>query len=241
MQIIVVKDQQAGGKAALKVFAAAKARGVKVFGLATGGTPETTYAELVASDLDFTDSISINLDEYVGLAANHPQSYAYYMHHHLFFAKPFAASYLPNGLATDPAAECARYDQILADHHVGLQLLGIGRNGHIGFNEPGSPFDGTTHEVALTLSTIAANARFFARPADVPKRALSMGIGAIMQADQILLEAYGSDKAAAIQAMIEGPVTTAVPASVLQQHPNVIVILDQAAAAKLSAAVPASA
>ena len=104
MQIIVVKDQQAGGKAALKVFTAAKARGVKVFGLATGGTPETTYAELVASDLDFTDSISINLDEYVGLAADHPQSYAYYMHHHLFFAKPFAASYLPNGLATEPAA-----------------------------------------------------------------------------------------------------------------------------------------
>lgn len=233
MKIITVKDPLAGGKAALEIFKAAKERGVKTFGLATGGTPETTYTELVKSDLDFRDCVSVNLDEYVGLPTDNDQSYAYYMHEHLFKAKPFAASYLPNGMASDLASECARYDQIIADHHVGLQLLGIGRNGHIGFNEPGSPFNGTTHEAKLTESTIAANARFFDREEDVPKQAISMGIGSIMQADQILLEAYGEKKADAVAKMIQGPVTEEVPASVLQRHPDVIVIVDEAAAIKL--------
>lgn len=233
MKIITVRDAAAGGKEALKIFQAALDRGVNVFGLATGGTPKTTYAELVKSDLDFSQATSLNLDEYVGLPADNDQSYAYYMQEQLFQHKPFAHSYLPNGMATDVAAECARYDHLLEEHHIGLQLLGIGVNGHIGFNEPGSPFDGRTHEVQLTQSTIDANARFFDREEDVPKRAISMGIGTIMQADQILLEAYGANKAAAIAGMVNGPVTPDLPASVLQKHPNVVVIVDQTAASRL--------
>ncbi len=233
MKIELVKDATAGGKKAAEYFLAAKQRGVKTFGLATGGTPVTTYAALVAGPIDFSDAVSLNLDEYVGLGANDPQSYAAYMQAHLFEKKPFAASYLPNGLASDPAAECARYDQLVAANPIGLQLLGIGENGHIGFNEPETSFTSTTHLVNLTESTIKANARFFEREDQVPRQALSMGIGTIMQAKQIILEAYGEKKAAAIKAMVKGPVTEAVPASVLQRHENVIVIVDPAAAAGL--------
>lgn len=138
MKIIKVKDQVEGGKEALKVFKEALDNEVKVFGLATGSTPETTYDELVKSDIDFSSSISVNLDEYVGLKPEDEQSYAYFMKEHLFNAKPFAKSFLPNGMAEDADQECERYDKLLEEYHVGLQLLGIGRNGHIGFNEPGS-------------------------------------------------------------------------------------------------------
>ena len=234
MQVIIVDDKVAGGKEAYKVFAKAIKDGAKVLGLATGGTPETTYQELVASELDFSKLISVNLDEYVGLGPDDPQSYNYYMNEHLFSKKPFAKTYLPNGLAADDAAEIARYDQVLADHPVDLQLLGIGENGHIGFNEPGSSIDAKTRKVALTESTIKANARYFEKEEDVPRYAYSMGIGSIMQAKQILLEAFGSKKAQALKALVEGPVDPNVPATILQKHPNVIVIADKKAAALLT-------
>lgn len=234
MKVIIVKDNVEGGKEGYKLFADAKKNGATTFGLATGSTPITTYQEIIKSDLDFTDSISINLDEYVGLPEDSDQSYDYFMHENLFNAKPFKHSYLPNGRAADLEAEAKHYDQIIEDNPIDLQILGIGHNGHIGFNEPGTPADSTTHKVSLTQSTIDANARFFEHEEDVPRYAISMGLASIMKSKHILIEAYGEDKADAIKGMIEGPVTTDLPASVLQNHDNVTVIIDEAAASKLS-------
>lgn len=233
MKVIIVKDKNEGGKEALKIYENEMHNGAKVYGLATGSTPITTYEDIVASDLDFSECISINLDEYVGLSADNPQSYHYFMQEHLFKFKPFKQSYIPDGTNLDAKAELSRYDKIIKDHPIDLQLLGLGRNGHIGFNEPGTPFDSTTSKIKLTQSTIDANSRFFEREEDVPKEAYSMGIGSIMKSKHILLEAYGDKKAQAIQKMIEGPVTTDVPASVLQNHPNVTVIIDEDAASLL--------
>jgi glucosamine-6-phosphate deaminase len=162
MKIIKVTDQQAGGKAGFEIFKEALANGATTFGLATGSTPVTTYAEIVASDLDFSNATSINLDEYVGLAADHDQSYHYFMNEHLFSKKPFAQSFLPDGLATDLDAFVKEYHEIIESHPIDLQILGIGQNGHIGFNEPGTSFTANTHVVDLTDSTIEANSRFFA-------------------------------------------------------------------------------
>lgn len=233
MKIIEVQDEQAGGKVGFDIFKEALANDAQAFGLATGSTPISIYNELTASDLDFSDKISINLDEYQGLAGTHDQSYRYFMDEHLFNQKPFKESYVPNGLAEDMDAETARYDRVIADHPLDLQLLGLGQNGHIGFNEPGTPFDIQTHVVDLTPSTIAANARFFASEDDVPRRAISMGIGSIMKSKKILLVAYGENKAQAIADMVEGPVTTDVPASVLQNHGDVTIIVDHSAASKI--------
>ncbi|MCH8631747.1 glucosamine-6-phosphate deaminase [Lactiplantibacillus plantarum] len=234
MKVIVVKDQAAGGKEGLKVFKNALDNGAKVFGLATGSTPVTTYKEIVNSDLDFSDCTSVNLDEYVGIAPDNDQSYKYFMQTHLFNDKPFKESFLPNGLASDPEAEVKRYDKVIDEHPIDLQILGIGRNGHIGFNEPGTPRDITTHVVDLTESTIEANARFFASENDVPKQAFSMGLASIMKSKHLLLEAFGENKADAVKGMIEGPDTPELPASILQNHPDVTVIIDEAAASKLS-------
>ena len=234
MKVIVVKDQNEGGKKGFEVFQNELQSGAKVFGLATGSTPITTYQKIVNSDLDFSDCISVNLDEYVGLKADNPQSYHYFMQEHLFKFKPFKHSYVPDGTNLNATAETARYNKIIEENPIDLQLLGLGRNGHIGFNEPGTPFDALTSKIKLTQSTIDANSRFFEHEEDVPKEAYSMGIGSIMKSKHILLEAYGEKKADAIQKMIEGPVTTEVPASVLQNHPNVTVIIDEAAASKLS-------
>ncbi|HAB49700.1 MAG TPA: glucosamine-6-phosphate deaminase [Lactobacillus sp.] len=234
MEIIVVKDKFEGGKKAAEIFKQEHDSGAKVFGLATGGTPETTYEQIVASDLDFSDDVSVNLDEYVGLAPDDEQSYHYYMQHHLFDKKPFKKSYLPDGTNLDEKAETKRYSQVIADNPIDLQLLGIGENGHIGFNEPGSAFDSTTSKIHLTDSTIKANSRYFDNYEDVPKYAYSMGIGEIMRSKKILLEAFGKNKAEAIKAMVEGEVTTDVPASILQKHPNVTVIVDEEAASLLN-------
>ena len=234
MKVIVVKDQAAGGKEGFKAFKNALDNGAKVFGLATGSTPVTTYKEIVNSDLDFSDCTSVNLDEYVGIAPDNDQSYKYFMQTHLFNDKPFKESFLPNGLASDPEAEVKRYDKVIDEHPIDLQILGIGRNGHIGFNEPGTPRDITTHVVDLTESTIEANARFFASENDVPKQAFSMGLASIMKSKHLLLEAFGENKADAVKGMIEGPDTPELPASILQNHPDVTVIIDEAAASKLS-------
>ncbi len=234
MNVIVVKDRQEGGQRGYQIFQAAYDKGATVFGLATGSTPVTTYDAIVASDLDFSQMTSINLDEYVGLAPDHEQSYHYFMQHHLFNKKPFAHSYVPNGLNADAEDEMARYDQIIADNPIDLQILGLGQNGHIGFNEPGTDPKLGTHKVELTESTIQANARFFDNADEVPRYAYSMGIASIMKSHQILLEAFGEEKADAVKAMIEGPVTPDLPASYLQDHGNVTVILDEGSASKLS-------
>ncbi|MGR3742515.1 glucosamine-6-phosphate deaminase [Companilactobacillus sp. DQM5] len=233
MKIIRVKDANEGGKKAFEIFNEALNNNAQVFGLATGSTPITLYQELSKSNLDFSDKISVNLDEYVGLDADNEQSYHYFMKKNLFNAKPFKKSYVPDGSNLDEKKATSDYDKIIDENPLDLQLLGIGRNAHIGFNEPGSPFDGTTRKVALTQSTIDANKRFFEKEEDVPKFAYSMGIGSIMKSKKILLIAYGEDKAEAIANTINGPVTEEVPSSILQNHPDVTIIIDEAAASKL--------
>ncbi|MGX7350566.1 glucosamine-6-phosphate deaminase [Enterococcus canis] len=234
MKVIRVKDAAEGGKKAFEIIRDGIQADAKVLGLATGSTPVTMYNEMVASDLDFSNMTSINLDEYVGLGPDDDQSYHYFMFDHLFNKKPFKEVFVPNGLATDLEAECQRYDGVIAEHPIDIQVLGIGHNGHIGFNEPGTSFEETTHVVKLTQSTIDANKVYFASEDDMPKEALSMGIASIMKSKKILLMAFGEGKADAIKGMIEGPVTTHLPASVLQNHDDVVVIIDEAAASKLS-------
>lgn len=234
IHVQIVRDQTAGGLAGFQVFQNALNKGAQVLGLATGSTPVTIYDELTASDLDFSNLTSINLDEYVGLKPTHPQSYHYFMQEHLFDQKPFAHSFVPDGMNLNADEETKLYDALINANPIDLQLLGLGQNGHIGFNEPGTDPASTTHKVALTASTIAANARFFDNADEVPRYAYSMGIGSILKAKQILIVAYGEAKANAVAAMLQGPVTPDVPASYLQRHPNVTVILDQAAASKLN-------
>ncbi|HEP1794944.1 TPA: glucosamine-6-phosphate deaminase [Streptococcus suis] len=234
MKIHVVNNQVEGAAIAFEILMNKLESGAEVLGLATGSSPIEFYKKIRQSDLDFSEVISVNLDEYVGLGEESDQSYAYFMKEQLFSAKPFKKSYLPNGLASDVVAEAERYNHVLAEHPIDFQILGIGRNGHIGFNEPGAPFDGQTHLVDLAPSTIEANARFFADPEEVPKQAISMGIANIMAAKTIVLMAYGPEKADAIKATVEGPVTEEVPASVLQNHDDVVLIIDEAAASKLT-------
>lgn len=233
MKIFKVSNSLEGGKVAFDLLKEKLAAGAQTLGLATGSSPIEFYKQIVASDLDFSDIRSINLDEYVGLSPENDQSYDYFMRQHLFNAKPFKETFLPNGLAEDLEAETKRYDSLIETYPIDLQILGIGRNGHIGFNEPGTPFDAKTQVVDLAENTIQANARFFERAEDVPRQALSMGISAIMSAKAIILMAYGAEKADAIYGMIHGEVTPDLPASVLQTHPEVYVIVDEAAASKL--------
>lgn len=232
IQAIVVKDEKEGAKRAFDILKESIESGAKVLGLATGSTPEMLYKKMRESDLDFSDMVSINLDEYVGLAADHPQSYHYFMDKNLFETKPFRKSYLPNGLAEDKE-EIKRYNRIINEHPIDLQILGIGTNAHIGFNEPGTPFNQKTHKESLTAETIEANKRFFSDEHEVPRYAYSMGIESIMSSKKILLMAYGERKADAVDRMINGPVTEQVPASILQNHEDVTVILDEEAASKL--------
>ncbi|EAC9889184.1 glucosamine-6-phosphate deaminase [Listeria monocytogenes] len=234
MQLITTENKLAGSKKALEIIEKGITSGeVNTLGLATGSTPETLYAELVKSDVDTKNVTTTNLDEYVGLAANDPNSYHYYMNELLFSKKAFKESFLPNGEAADAEAECARYEEILSEHPIDIQVLGIGTNGHIGFNEPGTSFDSLTHKVVLTDSTREANKRFFEREEDVPTHAYSMGIKSIMNAKKIILLAFGENKAQAIKETIKGPVDVNCPASVLQNHPDVTVILDNEAASLL--------
>ena len=205
-------------------------------GLATGSTPEGLYAQLVEwykkGDLDFSGVRSINLDEYKGLAGSHPQSYRYFMDSHLFDHVNIKKenTHLPNGMETDTHKECLRYNALLAESGgIDLQLLGLGRNGHIGFNEPGEAFEKETHCVALTESTLQANARYFESPQTMPRHAYTLGIKAIMQAHCILMVVSGPAKAEALCKSLYGPNTPQVPASILQLHNHLIVVADRAA------------
>lgn len=202
-----------------------------VLGLATGSTPIGTYKQLVEwynkGDIDFSKVTSINLDEYIGLDGSSDQSYRYFMNEHLFnhININMENTHVPNGKAKDMEAECKNYDELIADMGgIDLQLLGIGHNGHIGFNEPDHAFEKTTHIVHLGQSTIEANSRFFHSIEEVPTRAITMGIKSIMQAKKILLVANGPDKKDIIEKALYGPVTPAVPASILQLHPDLTVV-----------------
>lgn len=232
MKIIKVKDKLEGGKKAFELIKEAYSNGADVYGLATGSTPETLYDELRRSELDFSNKVAINLDEYVGLDPNHPQSYHTFMKNNLFKDKPFKETHIPNGLA-DEHSETARYDSVIENNPIDVQILGIGTNAHIGFNEPGTAFDSTTHKVELTTDTIEANKRYFESDKDVPRYAYSMGIESIMSAKKIILIAYGENKAKAIADTVNGPVTEAVPSSILQKHKDVTLILDESAASQI--------
>lgn len=211
-------------------------------GLATGGTMIEMYEALVTllnnNRLDVSQVETFNLDEYIGLEADHPASYHQYMNHILFDQyEGFdpAKRHLPNGIAENPEREAARYEALLDERGpVDIQILGIGQNGHIGFNEPGTPFDSVTHRVDLTESTIEANSRYFDDKADVPKQAISMGLRSIMKAKRIILLAFGAHKKEAITQLAAGHITTDVPATILHLHPNVEVYVDDAAMPELS-------
>lgn len=211
-----------------------------VLGLATGSTPIGTYDQLVEwynkGDLDFSEVTTVNLDEYKGLPRTNDQSYYYFMHQHLFDRVNInpEQTNVPNGMESDAGKECGRYEGLI--HSLGgvdLQLLGLGHNGHIGFNEPGEAFEKETHCVDLTESTIEANKRFFASAEDVPKQAYTMGIKTIMQAKKILVVVNGEAKADIVERAFFGPVTPEVPASILQMHNDVTLVGDEAALAKI--------
>ena len=211
-----------------------------VLGLATGSTPIGLYKQLVEwyqkGDLDFSEVRTVNLDEYKGLTRDNDQSYYYFMHENLFdhVNLPVENTHLPNGMEMDSEKECKRYSALIKSMGgIDLQLLGIGHNGHIGFNEPDEAFDSDVHCVNLTESTIEANKRFFASADDVPKQAYTMGIKTIMQAKKILIVASGEDKAQIVHDAFFGPITPKVPASVLQLHNDVPLVADEAALSKV--------
>ncbi|MGP6140687.1 glucosamine-6-phosphate deaminase [Jeotgalibaca sp. A127] len=230
MEILYTQTREEGSQKAYELIREALDNGAKVFGLATGSTPEGLYKKLVESDVDFSEAVSVNLDEYVGLPGTHEQSYRYFMEQNLFNHKPFKESYVPNGM-NEEKAEIEHYEAILEKYPVDVQILGIGHNGHIAFNEPGTPLDSLTHKVELTQSTINANKRFFEKEEDVPRQAYSMGLASIMKAKKIILLAFGEDKAQAIKDLVTATEPTEdIPSTVLVNHPDVIIIVDEAAA-----------
>ncbi len=237
MKLIRVKDyEELSRKAAWMLAAQIWIKPDCVLGLATGSTPVGTYRQLVRiyrqGDLDFSSVTTVNLDEYRGLPAEHEQSYARFMREQLFDRVNLAPdrTHLPDGMNPDADAECQRYEDLIQSlGRQDLQILGLGHNGHIGFNEPADEFPAATHPARLSERTIRANQRFFASAEEVPKEAYTMGIGTIMGAKKILLLVSGSDKADILCQVRFGPVTPEVPGSILQLHPDVTVLADEAA------------
>ena len=240
MDIILCPNaEEASLRAAALITNAVRARPATVLGLATGSTPLRLYQALIQAcrdGLDFSRVRTFNLDEYYGVSPDHPQSYRRFMNEHLFNhlnLKP-ANTHVPDGLARDVAAHCAAYEaEMRAAGGVDIQVLGIGSDGHIGFNEPGSSLASRTRLVALTPQTVSDNARFFATVDEVPRHAISMGIGTILEAKRCIMLGFGANKAKAVRAALEGGVSQFTPASALQMHPDTTVFLDEAAAADL--------
>ena len=240
IKIIKVKDAEEASAKAFEVMKEFLKPG-KVLGLATGSTPLGLYARMVKDHKEngtsYKDIKSFNLDEYVGLPITHPESYYAFMHRNLFdqIDIPEENTHLPSGLGEDLEGQAKKYDEMIDESPVDIQLLGIGSDGHIAFNEPGTPFDSGTHVTDLAESTIKDNCRFFDNDiSKVPTQAVTQGIGTIMKAKNILLIATGANKAQAVKDMLEGPVDEKCPASILQKHDNVTVIIDEGAASLLS-------
>lgn len=238
MKLIVVNNYEELSKVAAKEFSKViKEKENAVLGLATGGSPVGMYKELIRmyeqKELNFSKTTTVNLDEYIGLNPEHNQSYRYFMNNNLFNHINIDKSntFVPNGLAEDLEAQCKEYDQKIAElGGIDIQLLGVGNNGHIAFNEPNNELSSGTHIISLTDNTIEANARFFDNIDDVPRKAITMGVGGIMKAKKIILIASGESKAEAIKGIFSGKITTANPATMLQMHRDVTVIVDEAAA-----------
>ncbi|MEC2040101.1 glucosamine-6-phosphate deaminase [Bacillus altitudinis] len=237
MNIIEFADKDQLGKAAAAFIARTiKSKTDAVLGLATGGTPIDTYKELIqlhqTEQLSFKQARTVNLDEYVGIDPNHENSYMTYMKRHLFdhIDLPSDQYFLPNGAASHLEEECLRYDQLIEDlGGIDLQLLGIGQNGHIGFNEPGTPFDSKTHVVQLDEHTRQANARYFSSIDEVPTHAITMGIASILSSKKILLLASGKSKADVIQYLEQTEIHPDFPASALKLHEDVTIFIDREA------------
>jgi glucosamine-6-phosphate deaminase len=237
MRIIKAKNYQEMSKQAASILAAeVTLKPDCVLGLATGSTPIGTYEELIArynrGEVDFSQISTVNLDEYKGLDKEDDQSYYYFMNKHLFneINVDKKRTYLPDGMASDSEMECEKFEQLIEEiGGVDIQVLGIGHNGHIGFNEPSSVFEKVTHCVDLAEETIEANKRFFDSADDVPRQAYTMGIGTIMKGRKILLLVYGAEKADILAKALLGDITPEVPASILQLHPDVILVGDEEA------------
>ena len=240
MKVIITENYDEMSKKAAEILIdVVKKNPNAVLGLATGSSPIGTYQNMIKDHKEngtsYKNVSSVNLDEYVGLTADHDQSYAYFMRTNLFDSIDIdqANTNLPCGAAADLQKECDRYNALLETKQQDVQVLGLGSNGHIGFNEPNTPFDSVTHIVDLTENTIKDNSRLFASIDEVPRQALSMGIKNIMQAKSIVTVVSGKNKAAAVKGMVKGEITPALPASVLQLHPCVTVICDKDAASLL--------
>lgn len=237
MKTVICKTYEEISKAAAEEIASIIKENPKAtLGLATGSTPVGMYRELINKyengELDFSEVTTFNLDEYYPISKDNDQSYDYFMRKNLFDHINISQgkTNIPNGSAADPIAECEKYEKKIEENGaVDIQVLGIGQNGHIGFNEPGDYLHTVTHITDLTESTINANARFFESESDVPKKALTMGIGTILKAKKILLLANGRSKHEAISALLDDKITTAIPATLLKTHPNVILICDEEA------------
>ena len=240
INLYVEEDYEGLSERAAEIFTEAFNSGSRVFGFATGSTPTGLYKALIARGLDFSGITAFNLDEYYPISGDDPQSYRRFMRENLFDMVNISSgnTFIPDGAAPDPRAECAAYERKIGiAGGIDFQILGIGENGHIGFNEPDDSFAQSTHVVSLDESTILANSRFFASPEDVPRQALTMGIGTIMRSRKIMLLANGAKKARALRDMLTGPVTPRVPASALQLHADVVVVADRAACGELGAEV----
>ena len=240
MKVIITENYEEMSKKASEIIIdIVKNNPSAILGLATGSSPIGTYQNMIKDHKEngtsYKNVRSVNLDEYVGLTADHDQSYAYFMRSHLFdfIDIDLKNTNLPCGSAPDAQKECDRYNALLETMQQDVQVLGLGSNGHIGFNEPGTPLSSVTHLVDLTESTIKDNSRLFASIDEVPKQALSMGIKNIMQAKSIVMVVSGKNKAQAVKGMVQGEITTDLPASVLQLHPNVTVICDKDAGSLL--------
>lgn len=240
LKVIVVKDyNELSEKGAEIIAKTIKENEKPVLGLATGSSPIGTYKELIkmyeAGNLSFANVSSYNLDEYCGISIEHPQSYYYFMHEQLFNHVDMneANVHIPSAAGPDLDADCKKYNEALHNVEIDLQLLGIGSNGHIGFNEPGTPFDQETFVVKLAEGTRQDNKRFFNSIDEVPTHAMTMGINNIMQAKKILMLISGSGKADTVVRLLSGEITTDFPASILHNHPDCTVIIDEAAYAKI--------
>ena len=241
MQVVILKDTDAVAEYGAQLFIKQLAKKTDaVLGLATGSTPVALYQKLIAAnkrgEVSFKDSCSFNLDEYLGLAGDHPQSYRYFMQQQLFdhIDIDAAQTFVPAGDTDNPIAACQDYEDMIREKGgIDIQLLGIGTNGHIGFNEPSSGLMSRTRVKTLAPATISDNARFFSADEEQPHLSITMGIGTILDSRQSVLLATGAAKASAIAATVEGPLTAACPASALQMHPNSVVVIDEEAASKL--------
>ena len=239
MQLHIYENSAQVGQAAATIFASQILRKPNsVLGFATGSSPVILFRQLVslyrAGVLDFSKCISFNLDEYCDIPNSHPNSFHSSMKNEFFDHINMKEKHLPDGNAPDLEEECKRYDEAIETAGgIDLQLLGIGRNGHIAFNEPSGSFINTTHVVELTPSTIEANKRFFENEAQMPTKAITMGIGSIMNARELVLIATGNDKAQAIRYALEGDVDPMFPASIIRYHPSATIVLDKSAASLL--------